>query len=216
VFDVNSSRSYDSPLRDRAALQTRRAILAAAAQLFVEQGYVATTVDQIAQRAGVARPTVFAAAGNKRSLLKTIRDQALAGDDEPTPVAERAWYRETLNEPDARQSLRLHARNLVRISDRYADIEAVLQAAAAADAELAQLWRTNEDERRRGAEFIVEALLGKSPLRAGLTRDEAVDLLWSFAASSHYRRLVRDRGWPIGRYERWLTDTLCAQLLPPD
>jgi hypothetical protein len=80
---------------------------------------------------------------------------------------------------------------------------------------VARLGRTSEDERRRGAGFIVDALLGRSALRSGLGRDEAVDLLWTFAASDQYRRLVGRRGSTIDRYERWLGDTLCAQLLPP-
>lgn len=216
MADVNSPRSYASPMREKAAQHTRIAILTAAEQLFVEQGYVATTVDQIARRAGVARPTVFAAGGNKASLLTAIRDRALAGDDEPVPVARREWYREALDEPDPRRSLRLHARNVVRVSRRYADIEAVLGAAAAADSDLAQLWRSNEDERRQGAEFVIDALLRKSPIRSELTRDDAVDLMWTFTASDHYRRLVGDRGWSPERYERWLADTFCAQLLPQE
>lgn len=213
--DVNPSRVYTSPLRERAARQTRDAVLGAAEQLFVEQGYVATTIDQIARRAGVARPTVFAAAGNKPTLLKLIRDRALAGDDEPVPVADRPWYREVLDEPDPRRLLALHARNIVRMSGRYAAIESVLQAAAAADPDLADLWRSNEDERRRGAVLVIGALSHVSSLHPDLSRDEAVDLLWSYAASSHYRRLVTERRWPTDRYERWLARTLHAQLLPP-
>lgn len=215
MTDGNTSRSYLSPMREQGALRTRHAVVAAAEQLFVEQGYVATTIEQIAQRAGVARPTVFAAAGNKRALLKLVRDRALAGDDEPVPVAQRSWYREALDAPDARRTLELHARNIVRVSQRFAGIEAVLQAAATTDPELAQLWQINEAERRRGAAIVVDALLGKSPLRAGLQRDHAVDLLWAFAATDTYRRLVDECGWSLTRYEKWLAALLCDQLLPP-
>ena len=125
-------------------------MLAAARQLFVERGYVATTVDQVAERAGVSKPTVFAAVGSKRELLKVVRDVALAGDDAPGPVADRPWYREMLLEPDPQRSLWLHARNNARINERYADIDEVLHAAAGADAELQALWRTSERERRHG------------------------------------------------------------------
>lgn len=213
--DGNASRSYVSPLREQSALRTKHAVVVAAEQLFVEQGYVATTIEQIAQRAGVARPTVFAAAGNKRALLKFVRDRALAGDDEPVPVAQRSWYREALDAPEARRMLELHARNIVRINERFAGVEAVLHAAAATDPELAELWQINEAERRRGAEIVVDALLGKSPLRPGLRRDQAVDLLWAFAATDTFRRLVDERGWSVTRYERWLAALLCDQLLPP-
>ena len=58
-----------------------------------------TTVDQIAERAGVSKPTVFASAGSKRSLLKDLYDLAVAGDDQPVPVAERLRSEEALHDP---------------------------------------------------------------------------------------------------------------------
>ena len=93
-----SKRRYSSPLREEGARRTGELILAAAQDLFVAQGYVQTTIEQIAERAGVSRPTVFANAGSKRELLKRLRDLALAGDDDPVPVIERAWYQEALTE----------------------------------------------------------------------------------------------------------------------
>ncbi len=213
MADVNSTRRYVSPLREQSARQTRQAILDAARELFIRHGYVATTIEQIAEHAGVSRPTVFAAAGNKRAILKRLHDIALAGDDQPLPVAERSWYREALREPDPRRSLRLYARNVARVQERYADLHEVLQMAAAADDELAELWQASEDERRTGAGYVIDALLGKGPLKPGLDRDSAVDLLWVFNASGIFRRLVRRRGWTSQRYEQWLADTFCDQLL---
>jgi|SRR5271166_3094973 len=214
MADVNSTRRYVSPLREQSARQTRQAILDAARELFIRQGYVATTIEQIAGRAGVSRPTVFAAAGNKRAILKQLHDIALAGDDQPVPVAERSWYREALREPDPRRSLRLYARNVARVQERYADLHEVLQMAAVADDELGELWQASEDERRTGAGYVIDALLGKGPLKPGLDRDSAVDLLWVFSASDIFRRLVRRRGWTSQRYEQWLAGTFCDQLLP--
>ena len=150
MTDVNRSRRYVSPLRDQSARQTRQAVLAAAREMFIAQGYVATTMEQIAERAGVSKPTVFASAGSKRAILKNLHDHALAGDDEPVPVASRPWYQEALADPDPRRSLRLHARNVVRMQQRYADLNEVLQMAAAADDELRQLWQITEDQRRTG------------------------------------------------------------------
>ena len=214
MADVNSTRRYVSPLREQSARQTRQAILDAAGELFIGQGYVATTIEQIAGRAGVSRPTVFAAAGNKRAIVKRLHDIALAGDDQPVPVAERSWYREALREPDPRRSLRLYARNVARVHERYADLHEVLQMAAAADDELAELWQASEDERRTGAGYVIDALVGKGPLKPGLDRDSAVDLLWVFNAPDIFRRLVRRSGWTSQRYELWLAGTFCDQLLP--
>jgi AcrR family transcriptional regulator len=181
--------------------------------LFAAQGYVSTTVEQIADRAGVSKPTVFASVGSKRTVLKELRDLALAGDEKPIPVIERPWYQEVLTEPDPRRSLQLYARNVVRIQQRAAEVEEVLRNAAAADPQLRELWQTSENERRVGARTVIDALLLKGPLKPGLDRDAAIDVLWVLTAGDTYRRLVHSRGWPIQRYEQWLADTYCTQLL---
>ncbi len=207
-------RRYTSPLREQGARRTGELILAAAQELFIAQGYVQTTIDQIAGRAGVSRPTVFANAGSKRELLKRLRDLALAGDDEPVPVIQRTWYQEALTEPDAARSVRLHARNMSRIYQRYAELDEVVHHAAASDPELADFWQTAESQRRFGARAFIDALMDKGPLRPGLDRDAAIDVLWVVAASDPYRRLVAESGWTPERYEQWLGDTLCDMLLP--
>jgi TetR/AcrR family transcriptional regulator, regulator of autoinduction and epiphytic fitness len=214
--EVNrDTRRYVSPLRRDAAARTRQAVLDAARELFAAQGYTATTIEQIAGRAGVSKPTVFAAVGSKQAILKQLRDIALAGDDEPVPVAQRPWYREALAEPDPRRALRLYARNATAIHRRAADVHEVLRAAAASDQDLHGLWRASEDERRGGAAIVVDALLGQSPLKAGLDRAAAIDIVWVLTASDIFWRLVRTRRWSHAQYENWLGDTLCAQLLPP-
>lgn len=97
---------------------------------------------------------------------------------------------------------------------RYADLDEVLQMAAGADGELRQLWQTAEQQRRTGAGFVVDALIRKGPPKPGLDRESAIDLLRALTASGVFRRLVRQRGWTTQRYERWLADTFCEQLLP--
>ena len=80
-------RQYRSDLRTSQARETRRAIVAAASRLFVERGYGATTIDAVADAAGVSRKTVFTAVGGKVDLLKVALDWAVAGDDRPVAVA---------------------------------------------------------------------------------------------------------------------------------
>src|SRR5690348_18388204 len=76
--------------------QTRRRILRAAYELFVDQGYGATTLQGIAERAGVAVQTIYFAFGNKPSLLKELVDVTIAGDDEPISTMRRAWFLDAL------------------------------------------------------------------------------------------------------------------------
>ena len=77
--------------RAERARRTRRRIIDAAAALFLERGYAGATVRAIAEAAGVAVPTVELGFGTKARLLKAAIDVAIAGDDEPVPVLDRAW-----------------------------------------------------------------------------------------------------------------------------
>jgi AcrR family transcriptional regulator len=58
-----------SSLRDRKAGQTRARIADKALELFLNQGYVETTIDQIAEEAGVSRRTVFHHFTTKSAML---------------------------------------------------------------------------------------------------------------------------------------------------
>jgi AcrR family transcriptional regulator len=210
------TRRYVSPRRQQTAAQTRQAILDAARALFVRQGYVATTIEKIAEAAGVSKPTVFASVGNKRAIIKQLRDLAIVGDEVPVALAERPWFKQALDEPDPRRSLRLHARNIVRLHQSAADLAEVLRSGAGADQELRELWQTAEHERRVDAGTIIDALLRNGPLKAGLDREGAVDILWILASADNFQRLVRARAWSLQRYEHWLAQTLLDQLLPPN
>ena len=158
---------------------------------------------------------MFASVGNKRALLKAARDLAMAGDDEPVPIAKRSWFQEALAEPDPRQSVRLHARNVARMHRQAGDVVEVLHTAASADEELRTLWRTAERERRADAAVFIDALRHKGSLRAGLDRDSAIDIVWLFTGPEAFQRLVRARRWSLPRYEEWLAQTFLDQLLPP-
>lgn len=214
MSDATPSRTYRSPRREAAARETRAAVLAAAAELFVAQGYGATSVDQVAERAGVSKPTVFAAVGNKATLLKVVRDVALAGDDEPVPVMKRPAYVELLREPDPYRTVRLLALNSTPLLSRYAALDEVLHGAAGSDPNLRELWTASETQRMHAARTYVDNLTGKGPLRPGLERDAAVDLMWLAIAPTNYFRLVLTRGWSDAGFEQWLGDVLTSQLLP--
>lgn len=96
---TTSTRSATSTRGGRER-RTRRRIIAAAAELFLDQGYGATTLDQVAGRAGVAVQTVYFHFGNKATLLKEALDVAAVGDDKPVALLDRPWLQEVTAEPD--------------------------------------------------------------------------------------------------------------------
>jgi hypothetical protein len=192
-------RTYRSPRRQEQARQTRAAILAAARERFLERGYQATTVEEIAAAAGVS---------------KAVRDVAMAGDDDPAPVAQRPSVRQARDAPTAEQALRLVAAHIAGLSRRYARIDEVLRGAAATgEPELAGLWETSERQRRAGAGILLGIIRGKGPLRPGLSPQRGEDILSNYMASDVYLRLVDRLGWPDEDFQRWLEATLAWQLL---
>ncbi len=196
--------------REEQARATRAAVVQAAAELFVAQGYPATTMDQIAAAARVSRPTVFAV-GSKPRLLALARDVAMAGDDESAPVAMRDSVQRVLREPDPARMLALLAEHVTGVQERYSRLDEVLHSAADADPELGELWRTSEAQRRTGATLFLRALAERAPL--ALPTQQAVDVLWVLMAPDLHTRLVRDRGWSRKRYVDWFSRTLHAQLV---
>jgi AcrR family transcriptional regulator len=199
-------RRYHSPLRSGQAEASRAAVLAAARELFVEQGYGGTTIDQVAARAGVSKPTVFTAVGNKATLLKVVRDVAMAGDDDPRSVSAREDVASIALAGALDRAIVLTARHIVAVNARYDDVHEVIRGAAGADPAVAELWETNEKERHVGAAHLLARLQATPsvPVR------EAQDRLWLLMATDHYHRLVVVRGWSRSAYERWLTDGIRA------
>jgi AcrR family transcriptional regulator len=189
--------------------------LDAARDLFLAQGYGATTLDQIANRASVSKPTIFSAVGNKQALLAAVRDRAIAGDDDPIPIARRPATDRIRAEIDQRRAIELLARHLTSVAGRYARIYDMLHGAATnGETALQQLWRTEGEERLTGARFWYETLRAKGAgQHSAADARTAVDTLWLLMAPDHYARLVHERGWSATKYERWLTGQI-AQLLP--
>ena len=207
-------RRYESALRREQAAATRTRIVRAAAELFAAQGYTQTSVEQIAARAGVARPTVYTAFTGKPALLKEALDLMLAGDDAPVPVRDRPWFQELLRERDPRRLLEIEARNDRMINERVAALQEAVRNAAATDDDIAELYATLKQQRRIGARVAAETLAALGPLRDDLDLEAATDILWLLKDPALYAALVGDRGWPAERYQAWLARAMQASLLP--
>lgn len=194
------------------ARQTRRRITGAAHDLFTEHGYGATTLQDVADRAGVAVQTIYFTFGNKRSLLKEVVDTSIAGDDQPVATMDRAWFRDALAAADAHALLRQLVQGTRQIIARVAPMMDVLRAAAATDPEVARLWPQDADPRYTVHLAAARALAGKPGARPGVSAEHAADLLYGLLSPELYRLYVRDRGWTADSWEHWTYQTLCSQL----
>lgn len=201
--------------RRERSRRTRRAIVLAAIDLFVADGYGSTTINAIAERAGVAVQTVYVSFGSKRAILSAALDQAIAGDDREVAVNDRDWMHDVFNAPTARERLTAYAGGLRRILEQAGDMFAVVAAAASIEPDVIELAETTEARRLIGARSVVEAAAAVGPLRDGVTIDEAVDVLSLINSPATFHHLVRRRGWSLDRYQAWVADALHRELLPP-
>lgn len=206
-------RRYHSPRRDAQAAATRREILEAAGRLFERGGYGATTMAAVAAEAGVSLKTVYVAFETKAGVLRALWNLRLRGDEEETPVGERAWYRELLAEPDPERQLRQNARNSRAGKERFGGVLEVIRSAAASDAEIAPLWSRIQSDYRENQRAVAASIAEKRALRRGLAVERAADVLWALNNPDVWHLLVGLRGWTPEQYEQWCADTAVAQLL---
>ena len=207
-------KRYASQMRDEQARRTRRAIVTAAHDLFLAQGYAATTIDGIAEAAHVSRRTVFNSVGGKAALLKLALDWAIVGDDEPIPLGDRPAIKAILAEPDPRKALMLWVQAVIDVAGRTAPLGEVLIAAADIDPAAAELLAEANRNRMLGATLFIQYLASLDGLAAGITEQRAAELCWALTDGHLYRLLVAQRSWSTADFSRWLSDSLAAALLP--
>jgi AcrR family transcriptional regulator len=209
---ITGRRGYVSAARTQRARQTRRRVIDAATRLFVAQGYASTTMRVIAAEAGVSIPTVELIFGTKAQLLHVVLDVAIAGDDEPIPVLSRAWAQDAQSTDDVVEFLSAVAEVLQEAQVRSAGVMLAAYEAAASDPDIYVLVNDRELQRERTAGWIVDGVLGRASLRAGLDRAAAVDTVWMLMDPVVFSRFTRRRGWSADRYGAWFADSV-AELL---
>lgn len=207
-------RRYDSTRRQAQARETRQQILAAARVLFITRGFAGTTMEAIAQEAGVAVETVYTGFGSKRALLARLVDRAVGGDDEPTQILDRPGPQQVRSETDQRRQLHMFARDMADIMERVGPLFGVMRAAATIEPEIAALLERLLSARRENLGVFVQWLAHNGPLRPGLTESEATDTVWTLTSAEVHHLLTVDRGWSREHYIQWLSDTLVIVLLP--
>ncbi len=206
-------RTYDSSRRRTAARQTRRSVLEAATELFTAQGYGATSLQAIADQAGVAVQTIYATLKNKPTILAEALDIAIAGDDEAVAVNQRDWMKEVWTAPTGEQRLRSYGQAVAQIMTRASDMFMVVTGAALNDPRLEGLDRETQRRRRSGAASVVRSVTEVSSLAPGLDPERAVDIVWLLNSPAVHQQLVRHSGWSNEEYATWLGDALAREVL---
>ena len=209
-----TKRSYDSRRRRERAEEERRAtqrrVVEAARNLFLTRGYVATTMDDIAQEAGVARQSVYKAGRSKAELLHLVTDLAVAGDDEDVLLLERPSYAAVSEATSPEQQVQMIAALIAATMERLAPVWVAYREAAAVDANAAANLVAAHQRRHETFAGMVHMLpadrLRQSP-------EESTDTTWAIGSIDVFLLLRSVRGWDAAHYADWLSRTLVDQLL---
>jgi AcrR family transcriptional regulator len=203
------------PLRQVQIAQTEQRILTAATALFLADGYLATTLEAVASRAGVGARTVYLRFGTKAALFKRVVDVAIAGDSEPVDVLGRDWAQAAWTAPTAAERIAAAAAAGRQIMERTGSLFAVAQQAAVLEPLIAGFWQQGREQSRH-----VQALIWTRMADDGLL-DPDIDLNWLIdtasiiAAAETYLLISRMTDWDLDGYQHWLQATWTQLIAAP-
>lgn len=192
-------------VRAAKAAATRARIVRAAYELFCEQGYASTTMTEIAVRADVAVQTLYFTFQTKAAILQEAFFAAVVGEDKKPPP-EQPWWQNMVRASDVRRALGYAVDGAVEIFGRVVPLVVALRAID--DPEVAAMRQRQDTMRHAGYRDVLAVVAAKEPLRAGVSVDEAADVMFVLLSPEVFRTYTVDRGWSARRYRRWVTDAL--------
>ncbi len=208
--DGPGPRRYHAPARVAAARATRARIRDEATQLFLANGYAATSMRSIAQAAEVAEKTVYLQFATKLALLKDVVETAIVGDDEAVAAADRAWFRDLVEEPDPNRKIRLLTEATTALHERTGPVFAIARGAAETDPDAAALWAFGKRGHLADMTLIAESLVAAGMLPPGTDLAWATQVLYVTVGPETWHLLRRELGVSAEDYRSWLETTLHA------
>jgi AcrR family transcriptional regulator len=206
-------RQYDSSRRREQARQTRRAVVAAAHDLFVSQGYGRTTIADVARAAGVSPETIYASFKNKANLLHRVWDVTIGGDDEEVVFHDRPEIMAIRAEPDLTKRFMMHARMSTATARRMVPLVLAVQGAASSEPAAAEMLA--EMDRQRYVGMGVMAAEAAATGQLAVSEQECRDLIWAMTDGMLWNSLVNGQGWSDEQFADWLGRMWVAVLVAP-
>jgi AcrR family transcriptional regulator len=211
VTPERKRRAYDGSGRQERARQRLEATIVEARRLFLEHGYVATTVESIGAAVGVSTATIYKTYGGKAGLVRRLCEDALAGDG-PVPALDRSDA-QRLATADPHEVIRGWAKLLAEVSPRFSPLLLLLATAAEVDRDAATLLAELDAERLERMAHNARHLADGGHLREDVSLGEARDVLWLHSSPELYDLLVFRREWSLARFEAFCASSMIAALL---
>jgi len=195
-------------LRKAQIAHTEQRILAAATELFLADGYVATTLEAVARHAEVGARTIYLRFRTKAELFKRVVDVAIVGDTRPVDVLGRDWMQAALTAPTAAERITASAAAGRQIVQRTGALFAVAQQAAAVEPLIEGFWQQGREQSRHAHAVFWTRMADDGLLDPAIDLDWLVDTTSVLAAAETYLLITRMIGWNLDAYQDWLTATL--------
>lgn len=207
---VNPIRTYDSSGRSERARRMRETTLQAASARFVADGYLATTVESIAEDVGISAATIYKSYGGKAGLVRSLCQQALEGVG-PVSAEERSNALRGLVDP--RQVIEGWGQLAAEVAPRVSPVLLLLREAAYLDPESATLRAELDSDRLERMADNARYLAAGGHLRPGVTHQDACDILWFYSSPELHDLLVNQRNWNVAKYASFITRAMTDALL---
>jgi AcrR family transcriptional regulator len=206
-------RKYDMRGRAQRAAATRDAIRRAAHELFVHDGYAATSMRAVATAAGVGERTVYDTFPSKLDLFREVLGVATAGDDQPVALRDRPDFDALLAEPDGATVIRALAEQTATIMERAGPLLITAVESSGADPDMRRVDRDGAAVMRKNMHDVTRALQRHGALRSDVTPRAAADALVALLSPHLYAILRIQAGWSLDRYRAWVEARMADALL---
>lgn len=203
---VNAERRLSR--RERAD-QTRARMIEAAYRLFMRDGYDATTMQAVAEEAGVAVQTVYFTFRTKAGLLREVDTRAIPGGDQGLDWSQRI-YRQLAEERTATRLIAMWVTATAAVLKRITGF--VAQVGAGLDMDAASVERRNL-ERDHWFQRLIERLDMLGALKPDLTASRALDVARALVRIEAYQEMLQRWGWTEQEWIDWATCVLVRELL---
>jgi AcrR family transcriptional regulator len=184
--------------------ETEARLVEAATSLFVERGYVATTLTDVAERADLAPRTLYLRFSNKAELLRRCIGVAIAGDTDPQPISERDWMFAAMTASTLTDRVTQMAAITATLMARTGPLLDVAQQAAGIEPMIAAAAQAGRKETRRALGEFWQRIADDRLLPRDCDVDWLTETASLLAQADTYLLLTKTTSWNIAEFQAWL------------
>jgi AcrR family transcriptional regulator len=187
-----ATRRYTAPERARSSAQTVERVLDAAVELVEEDAFHTATMEDLAQRAGVSRATLFTRFGSKLGVLEALSTRCAGGP-------EMRAIRAALDVEDPVEAIHALVEASANLWETQGYILSQLKAIVVLEPDASALIEEQYDDQRTSTEALVRRAARAGRLAAGWNETRAAAALHAAMSVESFLLLRRDYGLSLAR-----------------